>query len=456
MQVRSPTGETYTVADDNTVYDANNTAIGYVDPSSGSYVANDGASVSLAELATQGFLFSDSYDVSGGADSEAVGLAVLPVGDEPASVGSPTVFEAPEGGGAQAAAMATDLLDPSFVPENATLAQIAAQALDGLATAYTPETADQLDGALNHWLGVGQHVLDAGTWVDPTSSQSPGSDAASSGESDGMSEAERARRASYAALGMSPEQIDAEYERMRASFASIGIDIDDVRMAASAPGRSALDWAEETLAANSTNVEGIVGVRMDSGIASLQAAAADRVGGFGQAPGAGYLQSSLGYGSYDAEEGEAAATERPGSGQSAMTVEEMIEQMSPAPMYSPIEIAVGDLYAEYTMRDLPLYCFEYSERLRDQLAQNAPESNPVVIEYPSSEENGMNHYAVQIDTAAGPMVIDVTADQFAILNGQDRVGPEMKTREQMEYDMRERGFRDGRVADTSTPPEGGS
>ena len=48
MQVTGPNGQTYTVAADNSVTDANNVPIGHVDAASGTFVDTSGNQVALA------------------------------------------------------------------------------------------------------------------------------------------------------------------------------------------------------------------------------------------------------------------------------------------------------------------------------------------------------------------------------------------------------------------------
>lgn len=372
---------------------------------------------------------ADVYAPTAASSIDVPASVVLPAASaEPTS----SVVSLPEATSAEpdvaAYTMAAQLASDAFVPANQAIADTTSSALTSLADTYAAFPAPELEATISQWLAVGQEVLDAGTWR-PT-------------EPSGMSAGELARRAQYEALGYTPAQIESSLYALSQFAARNGMSIDDIRVAASAPGMSAMEWGESL--GPTTNPEGIVAFDRGSGNASSGGAEGTYYEGYSDYDGyagydgaelsdeevVSYLQSFQGYGGY-------AGADQAGATQAAY------------------QQAVGDLYAEYTMRDLPLYCFEYSERLRDALASSAPETSPVVLEFPAAEENGMNHYAVQIDTPDGPRVLDITADQFSILNGGGRVGPEMRTREDMERVMSERGFQAGRPADMSPPePDG--
>lgn len=76
FQVNGPGGETYYVADDLSVFDANNNTIGHVDQSQGAFVDGQGNTTSLTDLAGAGFVCPDGFSLD--ARPELALLAVYP------------------------------------------------------------------------------------------------------------------------------------------------------------------------------------------------------------------------------------------------------------------------------------------------------------------------------------------------------------------------------------------
>ncbi len=159
MQVTSPTGDSFTVDDSNQVYDANNNLIGHVDGSSGTYIANDGGSVAVSDLAQQGWVFEDTFVASQGAnvghDGEDQALAVLPIVDgEPVGASGSNQEGAGgatgEAGGGSAAPVYFGVGDQGAVGTESVggVAQTAEQELADAALVFVTQTVDE-----THWVG---------------------------------------------------------------------------------------------------------------------------------------------------------------------------------------------------------------------------------------------------------------------------------------------------------------